>query len=1314
MIKRENVADVYPLTPFQEGLFFRELVEHSEGRAGAHAHRMQLSFRLRGLLDLDAFDRAWQGLIDRHTVLRTAFPQSFKDRPLQVVLRQCPFSMARHPRPGLSEDQRAWALREYAEAERSLALPLDSPPLMRVTCLAFAEDDHGLVWAFHHILMDGWCIAILQQDLSRLYASAVAGTSIPGPSSLPFARYVSWLEARRKVCDVRRWQSVLGGTELRPVALPGRRIRVAGLQRRPASQALTIGPVATGALQGIARTQRCTLSDVLHALWGAFLSRLGDTSGVLFGSVRAVRPTDLPGVDSMVGPTIGMVPVCVHCPGGANLLDVLSAMAPQRAIWLEQPVDPLPEILRASGLERDAISHFLVVENYPLSASFEGDLQGFAQGVALHDFEFWSVNDYDFYVRATPLGAQGVRIEFEHDANAFEAGAIQTLAARFEHFSHAIAQQPAQPIATVDLRSDAERALIRQWSVGPARQPAHLGFLSLWTEGLRTYGSHPALRWSGSMLTYRELHAAAARVARHLRAAGAVDGDVVALPAQPGPALVCGIIGCHLLGLPFLPVDLQWPAAHRDAVLRDSGARWMYGDIPPDWHDLSGITPLAAEGEWVGGSTSVGDTSAEWPTPDGAGKAAYLIYTSGTTGKPKGVAVGMRSLINYTSWVGHALGVGPGSASVLLTSAAYDLGYTAVFGALFNGACLSMLDESERRDPQSVVRCIVEHRLTFLKATPSYFAMLWNSEPWQSLRPDQHRLAHVLLGGEAQDFALLSKFHAAHPKVRVWNHYGPTEATVGCIAGPLDDLIEEGREVQRLGRPIPGATVLICDAALHPVGPGSVGEILLGGDILALGYQGHAAGQDQRFLTLQGFEGGPRFYRTGDYAEWSADGTVIFHGRRDDQVKVQGYRASLSDISAAVKSLPGIVDACVVPEGQALIAFVVAPGAPDLDASGWRRALGARLTRALVPGRFVFVPRLPLTPNGKIDRRALRQAIVTDDLRRQVLSEAPAVPMSELEAEVCAAFREVLGRESVLPDDDFFALGGHSLSAIRLGSSLRRIAKRKTPLLAVFDAPTPRALARLLTAGDGTGPAPRLTLMRGAHAPRSEVVFFPSLLGTPLLFQGVASRLSPGLRCWGVAMGRSEDAAERGPDSLEALADRMASVIDNELPADRSGHLTLVGWSFGAYLASETARRLLRTSSGKRVRLVLIDIPPRCNAVDTPSERLPSDEELLTEIQRHLGTDADEADKRQGLDTVRRHLTMLQHYRLRDPLPCDVVTIEATGKGRVPFMQAWDQWVDGRCVHRSLDADHHGIVMASEHASLAALVEEALGRSWDS
>ena len=1016
----------------------------------------------------------------------------------------------------------------------------------------------------------------------------------------------------------------------------------------------------------------------------------------------------------MRGPTIGMVPVCVPCAAGATLRDVLSAMAPQRAIWLEQPVDPLPEILGATGLGRDAISHFLVVENYPLSSSFEGDLQRFADGVDLHGFEFWSVNDYDFFVRATPLGPLGVRIEFEHDENAFEMGAIQKLSARFERFSNAIAHQPEQAVTAIDLRSEEERALIRQWSAGPAPRTVHECFASLWREGIRSYGSHPALRWTGSMLTYRELHAAASKVARRLSAAGAVGGDVVALPAQPGPALACGIIACHLLGLPVLPVDPQWPEAHRAAVLSDSGARWMYGDVPTGWCEPSGVRVLLADGEWAGESTADADASAEWPMPVGAGTAAYLIYTSGTTGKPKGVSVGMRSLLNYTSWAGHALGVGPGSASVLLTSAAYDLGYTAVFGALFNGACLSLLDESERRDPQSVVRCIVEHQLTFLKATPSYFAMLWSSEPWLSLRPEQHSLTHVLLGGEAQDFALLSKFHAAHPQVSLWNHYGPTEATVGCIAGPLDDLIETGHEVQRLGRPIPGATVLICDAGLQPVGPGSVGEILLGGDILALGYQGQAAAQDQRFLSLPGFEGGPRFYRTGDYAEWSVDGTVVFHGRRDDQVKVQGYRASLAEIAAAVKSLPDVVDACVVHEGQALIAFVVAPGAPNLDAAAWRVALGARLTRALVPGRFVAVPRIPLTPNGKIDRQALRQAVAMDDLRRQLPSDSKPVPMSALEGEVCAAFRHVLGCETVLPDDDFFALGGHSLSAIRLGSSLRRIAKRRTPLLAVFDAPTPRALALLLARGDGTDTAPRLSLMRVGDAPHTEVVFFPSLLGTPLLFQGIASRLGPGLRCWGVAVGRPDDAGQLGPETLETLASHMAVVIASQLPADRSGRVALVGWSFGAYLASETARHLRQKASGKDVRLVLIDIPPRCNTVETPSKHPPTDEELLAEIQRHLGAEADEFDKGQGLGLVKRHLAMLQRYLLREPLPCDVVTIEATGERPLPIMQAWDQWVEGRCIHRTIDTDHHSIVMAPNHACLAALVEEALGNSWGS
>ena len=1372
MLTRENVVDVYPLTGFQEGLLYRDLIERQATEAqapgGARAYAMQMCFRLHGPLRVEAFEQAWQALVDRHDILRTAFPARFKDRPLQVVLRQCPLKLQTLEAGGLEWSDRAAALAEHASRLREQAFDLERPPLMRVACLRFAEDDHGIIWDFHHILLDGWCIGLIQQELAALYAAACEGTAPRLARPLPYGRYVAWLEQQRKASQAAAWAACLSGAPTKAPALPGRTHRADGVHtRRPRSQTRHLDGPDLQRLQSLAAAERCTVGDALYALWGGFLGRVVGSSDLIFGSVRSLRPASLPGSQELVGPCIGMLPVRVNVPAGATLSDLLAAMAPQRELWRSQSADPLPDILRAAGLPSEVVGHFLVFENYPALDGADGAQQPLSHGVTMSGWAFWALNDYEFFVRVTPAAADGLRIDFEFDAQAFDEGTMASLADSFATFVGDACRRPEVPIERLAWLDAVEHEkLTLNWPRGRAPRGVADGFGALWQALLDRQGDQPALRWSGGQFRYGELHAAAARVATALKAHGARPGEVVALAADPGPWMVTGMLACALLGMPFLPLDPQWPDGHRRRVLSDSGARWRFGPIPDAWQEDPGVIDVAAPPlETPGHAETLAEGNASF-APDPAA-TAYLIYTSGTTGDPKGVAVGMRSVLNYTAWLQADLGIGPDSASALLTSAAYDLGYTALFGTLFNGGCLTVLDEDERRDPDIVVKRIVEHGLTFLKATPSYFSLLQSCEAWQSLDPAAHRLQRILLGGEAQDFDALNRLRRQHPQIRIHNHYGPTEATIGCISGALDGPegpIGSPHPLQILGRPIPGAQVLITDAALQPVPVGVVGEVLLGGEILAQGYRGQAAAAaSQRFIQSP-FSPGQRLYRTGDLAAWSADGRVIFHGRRDDQVKVQGYRVNLADIAAAIRQLDGVRDAAVLLEGagtsQSLCAFVVCDeGAEPLGPSDERCAgvdaaavnpqvlregLRRVLPRALIPGRWLSVPEIPLTANGKVDRgqlwataRPASEEGAPGDRDAQAGPDHDSLESSPVLEPVLKAFREVLQLESIRPTDDFFALGGHSLKAIRLTSALRRALDRPVPIGAIFEYPRARDLARWLSArkaADASSPElAGIRLLAAAPQPALDVVFLPALTGSSSLFQGLAERLSSGplqARCWGLDCIPAQ-ADDPVPASLSELGLSMARVVAGSVPPKP---LLLVGWSFGAHLACETARSLQAMQplaahpratgqAPERLRVVLLDIPPPDGPLQAPGSAQPPGSppaptptptpkadplpvERIQEIARAMGLEMTADEAHALAPNLRRHMNLLDTHRLAEPLACDLLLLEARDSTPPTGMQAWKDWTRGQAVHRMLDGDHHGMVTDRHQADLAATITD--------
>jgi amino acid adenylation domain-containing protein len=1310
MLKRENIADVYPLTPFQEGLVYRELVDHArQGRDGQHAYFQQLAFRLHGPLDLTCFERTWQLLVDRHDMLRTVFPGKFRDRPLQVVLHQCHLNLLHERHDGLDADEREQVFLARCQARRLEPLPLDTAPLMRVTCLRFGALDHAVIWDFHHILMDGWCIGVVQQELSALYLALQNDKPPPTSRALAFGRYVSWLETRRQDVNPTFWKAYFQGFQSAPV-LPGRRLGALPGKRAPASETRYLGGGTSAALKRLAAAHRSTLSDVLQAMWGVFLAKHNHSRDVLFGTVRSLRPVELPGIDDMIGPCIAMVPLRVRYQAGQSLINLLDEMALQRRAWLDNAACPLPDVLAAAGLAHDAVGHFLVVENYPLAEAFQGERQVFAGEITVSDVGFWAVNDYEFFVRATPgQGDADVQIDFEYDRRHFEPQGMNALANRFADFTARLSNLAHSSLDAVALVSAPERDLLVQgWGIGAVPSAQGADMRGWWRELLDRCSEQPAIRTRLVELNYRQLHARAVTVAEQLCREGLRDGDTVALLANPDEHLVSVMLACLLLGVPFLPLDPQLPIDRRRRVLEDSGAGWLVMS-PSFSRGGSHLLPVSVRKVVV--EVPVGDTPelAAMPACVGRSGAAYVIYTSGTTGQPKGVSVGVHSLLNYVRWMQSEFGVGPGSASALLTSAAYDLGYTALFGTVLTGGCLSVLDEQERRDPDVVLRRLVEDKLTFLKATPSYFAMLGAAQVWQHSPLPQ--LSLVLLGGEPQDFEQLAAFRACQPQVRLYNHYGPTEATIGCIAGALDDLVVSGRPSQRLGRPIAGARVFLCDVALQPVPVGVVGEVFLGGDILAQGYCGAAALDDARFMTLPWLSG-VRVYRTGDFAEWTEDGRVVFHGRRDDQIKVRGHRASLSDITERVRALSGIDDTVVMLSGtgqdQTLTAYLVPSAGTVISAQRLRMALAQQLPPALIPSSFIPVERIPLTPNGKVDRVALGELTLRDDARLPAMSQAqPATP---LERTVCEAFCKALSRDHVALDDDFFDLGGHSIKAVMLSSALRRALGGEVPILAVFDHPTPRQLARRLGQPDqdqaqvqvpSAGGAAALMALRDGGTGQHHVVFLPTVLGTPAQFRGLGVTLATEWRCWGLQC-PGFDAPAAPVESIEALGQQFADLLLRSLPRAAGMKLTLVGWSFGAYLAYETARHL-----GDRIEgldLVLLDIPTR--TVTTTFRPAQADRSRLeSDLCQQLGPDLSPQDLTRFQALVQHHYRLLDAYRLTEPLNCPVLAVEARDGAMRASMQGFAAWTQASFEHRVIAGDHYSMLTEPNWATLRHLLE---------
>ncbi|TMR04944.1 amino acid adenylation domain-containing protein, partial [Nonomuraea turkmeniaca] len=573
-------------------------------------------------------------------------------------------------------------------------------------------------------------------------------------------------------------------------------------------------------------------------------------------------------------------------------------------------------------------------------------------------------------------------------------------------------------------------------------------------------------------VSYAELDAAANRLAGYLRGAGVGAESVVGLCLPSGVQMITAILGVWKAGAAYLPIDGRLPGERIAFMLADSGALLVLAD-----RDMAGLLAGDAGGVLAGSSVGVRvvvldeQLTADYPgTPldavvDPAG-VAYVIYTSGSTGAPKGVAVTHGSLANYVGSVSDRLGwSGAGTRYGLLQPQVTDLGNTVVFISLATGGVLHVLDPEAVTDPEAVAGYLAEHRIDHVKAVPSHLAALTAAAGVERILPARS----LVLGGEAAPAAWVADLVAVAGDRRVFNHYGPTEATIGIATTELSaDTLAGG--VVPVGTPIANTRLYVLDEALNPVPAGVVGELYAAGASLARGYVGRPGLTGERFVACP-FGSGERMYRTGDLAKWTPDGQVVFAGRADEQVKIRGFRIEPGEIEAALLAHPEVAQAAVVaredtPGDKRLIAYVVSADGDTVD-DGLRDYLARELPDYMVPAAVVTLPELPLTANGKLNRKALP---APDHAAAKTAGRAPA---NEREALLCEVFAQVLELESVGVDDNFFELGGHSLLAIRLLSRIRASLSVEVKIRTLFESPTPAQLAANLGTEKSARPALR-------------------------------------------------------------------------------------------------------------------------------------------------------------------------------------------------------------------------------------------------
>ncbi len=621
-------------------------------------------------------------------------------------------------------------------------------------------------------------------------------------------------------------------------------------------------------------------------------------------------------------------------------------------------------------------------------------------------------------------------------------------------------KHPDRPLGEVDLVPPDQRTELLILGSGPAFEATGT-ICERFAAGARQWPERVAVVHQESYLRYRELDALARALARRLVAMGVAPGDRVAIALPPSLEVAVAMLGALYAGAVYLPLDLKSPPERRARALAHSGARVLISDedAPGFAGTLVGTYRLAA--------LPVAAVSAAALPAATPGDAAYLLYTSGTTGAPKGVVVEHRALVNYVTWFAKRHGGERPQVTALLTSHAFDLGYTALWTSLLGGGTLHLLPEALRGDLPALVELLGAHQVSLLKVTPSLLgALLAVRRFGEACRPS---LRLLVCGGERVRPADVARFYDAFPEAQLMNHYGPTETTVGSVACVVERAqLAAFAERPVIGQPIANTRAYVVDGERRLLPLGATGELLLGGAGVARGYH-----QDEA-LTAERFVADPfaasaeaRAYRTGDLARWTSDGALELLGRADRQLKLRGYRVEPAEIEEAFlrafgRGAGGVRVVVVVERGagtpqHGLVAYYVADA--PIAAERLRAGLAVALPEYLVPSACVLVRELPRTANGKLDERAL-----PSPTGAPAAADAGAAPTGETERALAGMWAQIFDDEAAGRDAarNFFELGGHSLLMLQLLAEIDERYGLQLPASLFFAEGTIRSLAAAL------------------------------------------------------------------------------------------------------------------------------------------------------------------------------------------------------------------------------------------------------------
>lgn len=1035
----EKIEDIYKLSPLQEGMLFYSMYNNEPN---AYVH--QISFDLTGTFNLDYFKKSWAHIVEKHSVLRTSFHLEGLTIPVQCVHKNITLPLTVVDYTMKAEDEISEAVQTYIHKDANTAFEMDKAPLFRLSLLKQAENSIKFIFTTHHIISDGWSSPVLFGEYLENYKTLSEGKILVNTEAKDnYKDFISYISAKNNSEIGRYWKQQL--SELTTPSLLPFSDSSKNLNKTfgNTSMVLSKGKEYVLELEGFAKKNRLTVNTIIQGIWAYLLSQYTNNETVVFGTVISGRPTEIKDIEQRIGLYINTIPLCTTVKPTTEIVSWFTDIQSNYAVSREEyGYSSLAEIQKQSSAARELFDSLLVFENYPLEAIEKAESE-----LTISNLETKQQNNYVLTISIAHVSNNGLNIEYEYNSEVLSNEVISMIKGHFNTLLETVVK--SNTIADLEYLSSEENEFLRNTVNNSAICDDSKMALDVFKAQVAKTPNQVAITFGEEQITYQELDNRSNQLANCLvQEHGIKNGDVVGIKLDRSNWVLISILGILKTGAAYVPIDPSYGAAREEHILNDANLSLLIteSNYMFDMFDFEGnmlTVDIDFEADTFSEKFEIGAITKE--------TLAYMIYTSGSTGKPKGVMIQHGALANYLGWATKQYiteNTLKNNDFGLYTSLSFDLTVTSLFLPILNGGTLHIYGEG---DISQTLKSYLKSGISCIKLTPAHITLL------KELNIEQSAIEVAIVGGDALLPHHVKTLRNINPNIKIYNEYGPTEATVGCM---VYEVVTE--DTINIGKPIQNTEIYVLNNHQKLVPNGVPGEICIGGAGLAKGYLNRNELTAEKFIAHP-FIKGQKLYRTGDVGSWLPDGNLAYLGRQDDQVKIRGYRIELGEIEQQLLNKETIQEAVVLVHSlengeKQLVAYLDFYGKED-TAINIRKFLSDRLPAYMIPAHFVPVDRMPLTVNGKINKEELAnlQEIKLDGGLEYI------APQNETEEKIAEIWQEHLGIDTIGIRDDYFHLGGDSIKMIRCISIINKLFDIELPIAAFYENPTIEGIAAYIT-----------------------------------------------------------------------------------------------------------------------------------------------------------------------------------------------------------------------------------------------------------